>query len=177
MLVVVLQTIISLGEQMVQRIRNLHSRGFLHRDIKPENFLMGLGEEENICFLVDFGLARRYRYAQVLVFERFTQFLESSTGWQGRGLEWWEGNFVVSTLRTWIFNERLNDFRRFAALRSFEVFAHKWSQLFSPHLSLSSIFHRSKTQVLSFGLALRYDISFFSTSSKLSRSSFPAAFL
>uniref|UniRef100_A0A915BAQ2 non-specific serine/threonine protein kinase n=1 Tax=Parascaris univalens TaxID=6257 RepID=A0A915BAQ2_PARUN len=55
-------TIISLGEQMVQRIRNLHSRGFLHRDIKPENFLMGLGEEENVCFLVDFGLARRYRF-------------------------------------------------------------------------------------------------------------------
>ncbi|VDM45690.1 unnamed protein product [Toxocara canis] len=56
------ETIMSLGEQMVHRIRNLHSRGFLHRDIKPENFLMGLGEEENICFLVDFGLARRYRF-------------------------------------------------------------------------------------------------------------------
>uniref|UniRef100_A0A158PPB3 non-specific serine/threonine protein kinase n=1 Tax=Anisakis simplex TaxID=6269 RepID=A0A158PPB3_ANISI len=56
------ETIVSLGQQMIQRIHNLHSRGFLHRDIKPENFLMGLGDKENICFLVDFGLARRYRF-------------------------------------------------------------------------------------------------------------------
>lgn len=55
-------TIVSLADQMLLRIWSLHSRGFIHRDIKPENFLMGIGEFENTCFLVDFGLARRFRY-------------------------------------------------------------------------------------------------------------------
>lgn len=46
---------------MIHRIRHLHRRGFIHRDIKPENFLIGLGEMETTCYLIDFGLARRYR--------------------------------------------------------------------------------------------------------------------
>ncbi|CAD5234821.1 unnamed protein product [Bursaphelenchus xylophilus] len=56
------QTILSLAQQMLQRIRHLHYRGFIHRDIKPENFLMGLDQKETTCYLIDFGLARRYRY-------------------------------------------------------------------------------------------------------------------
>lgn len=58
------QTIVSLGEQMIQRIRHLHQRGFIHRDIKPENFLMGLAGCESTLYLIDFGLARRYRYRE-----------------------------------------------------------------------------------------------------------------
>uniref|UniRef100_A0A915DLP8 non-specific serine/threonine protein kinase n=1 Tax=Ditylenchus dipsaci TaxID=166011 RepID=A0A915DLP8_9BILA len=58
------QTIVSLGEQMIHRIRHLHQRGFIHRDIKPENFLIGLSDKENTCYLIDFGLARRYRYRE-----------------------------------------------------------------------------------------------------------------
>jgi casein kinase I family protein HRR25 len=57
-----LQTILLLGEQMIRRIKHLHQRGFIHRDLKLENFLMGLAENETICYLIDFGLARRYRY-------------------------------------------------------------------------------------------------------------------
>ncbi|CAD5228992.1 unnamed protein product [Bursaphelenchus okinawaensis] len=56
------QTILSLAQQMLHRIRHLHYRGFIHRDIKPENFLMGLNQKETTCYLIDFGLARRYRY-------------------------------------------------------------------------------------------------------------------
>ncbi|KAL3090580.1 hypothetical protein niasHS_005492 [Heterodera schachtii] len=58
------QTIVSLGEQMIHRIRHLHQRGFIHRDIKPENFLMGLHGKESTLYLIDFGLARRYRYRE-----------------------------------------------------------------------------------------------------------------
>ncbi|CAK5094032.1 unnamed protein product [Meloidogyne enterolobii] len=63
-------TIVSLGEQMIHRIRHLHQRGFIHRDIKPENFLMGLPPgKESTLYLIDFGLARRYRYGYLFCFK------------------------------------------------------------------------------------------------------------
>lgn len=40
---------------------NLHKHGFIHRDLKPENFLIGLEKEENLIYIIDFGLSRRYR--------------------------------------------------------------------------------------------------------------------
>ncbi|CAH2080545.1 unnamed protein product, partial [Thlaspi arvense] len=45
----------------MSRIEYLHSKGYLHRDIKPDNFLMGLGRKANKVYIIDFGLAKRYR--------------------------------------------------------------------------------------------------------------------
>ncbi|XP_042481214.1 casein kinase 1-like protein 3 [Macadamia integrifolia] len=56
-----LKTVLILADQMITRIEYLHSKGFLHRDIKPDNFLMGLGRKANQVYIIDFGLAKRYR--------------------------------------------------------------------------------------------------------------------
>ncbi|KAH9619153.1 hypothetical protein KSS87_015295 [Heliosperma pusillum] len=56
-----LKTVLMLADQMINRIEFVHSKSFLHRDIKPDNFLMGLGKRANQVYVIDFGLAKKYR--------------------------------------------------------------------------------------------------------------------
>nr|CDJ92612.1 Serine threonine protein kinase-related domain containing protein [Haemonchus contortus] len=53
-------TAMQLAQQTLESISDLHSIGYLHRDIKPQNFAIGLGEQEKIVFVLDFGIARKY---------------------------------------------------------------------------------------------------------------------
>lgn len=56
-----LKTVLMLADQMINRVEYVHSKSFLHRDIKPDNFLMGLGRRANQVYVIDFGLAKKYR--------------------------------------------------------------------------------------------------------------------
>ncbi|KAK4265644.1 hypothetical protein QN277_026669 [Acacia crassicarpa] len=56
-----LKTVLMLADQMINRVEFVHSKSFLHRDIKPDNFLMGLGRRANQVYVIDFGLAKKYR--------------------------------------------------------------------------------------------------------------------
>jgi len=56
-----LKTILMLGDQMFSRIEFLHSRHIIHRDVKPDNFLMGLETKKHQLYIIDFGLAKKFR--------------------------------------------------------------------------------------------------------------------
>jgi len=39
----------------------MHRRGYIHRDLKPENILMGLEENASTLYLIDYGLAKKWK--------------------------------------------------------------------------------------------------------------------
>ncbi len=46
---------------MVKRIQYVHEKNHIHRDIKPDNFMMGARGSEDRLYIIDFGLAKKYR--------------------------------------------------------------------------------------------------------------------
>ena len=55
-----LKTVLMIGDQLIARIENLHSKGYLHRDIKSENFVIGPSRENNMIYMIDYGLSKLY---------------------------------------------------------------------------------------------------------------------
>lgn len=55
-----LKTTLQVGDQMLQRLESLHTCEYIHRDIKPENFAIGKGITQDLVYLLDFGLAKKY---------------------------------------------------------------------------------------------------------------------
>ncbi|ODM87298.1 Casein kinase I isoform epsilon, partial [Orchesella cincta] len=56
-----LKTVLQIWDQMLENLRFIHEYSITHGDIKPANILMGLGDNSNMVYLIDFGLATQYR--------------------------------------------------------------------------------------------------------------------
>ena len=55
-----------LAYQMITVLNYIHDKHIIHRDIKPDNFVMGLKKENGNLYLLDFGLAKKYRSSKTL---------------------------------------------------------------------------------------------------------------
>jgi serine/threonine protein kinase len=61
------KTTCMLGYQMITVLQYIHDRHIIHRDIKPDNFVMGANENNAHLYLLDFGLAKKYRSSRTLI--------------------------------------------------------------------------------------------------------------
>jgi serine/threonine protein kinase len=55
-----LTTVLLLGIQIINLLKDLHNIHYIHRDIKPSNFLIGRGGDIDQIYIMDFGLSRKY---------------------------------------------------------------------------------------------------------------------
>lgn len=55
-----LKTTLMLADQLICRLRYIHSRNFVHRDVKPANCLMGSGRSGNTVYMTDLGLTTEH---------------------------------------------------------------------------------------------------------------------
>jgi serine/threonine protein kinase len=56
-----LKTVLMLADQMISCLEFIHNKNFIHRDVKPDNFVIGIGARANQVFVIDYGLAKKYR--------------------------------------------------------------------------------------------------------------------
>lgn len=75
-----LKTLLMLADQMISRVEYVHAHSFVHRDIKPDNFLVGLAENTNQVYIIDFGLSKKYRDAKTQQHIQFKERPGSLTG-------------------------------------------------------------------------------------------------
>ena len=61
-----LKTVCLVGYQMITVLEYIHNKHIVHRDLKPDNFVVGLNELAKYLYLLDFGLAKKYRSSTTL---------------------------------------------------------------------------------------------------------------
>ena len=61
-----IRCVCNIGYQMIEILEYIHNKHIIHRDIKPDNFIMGRGNKNKYLYLLDFGLAKKYRSSTTL---------------------------------------------------------------------------------------------------------------
>jgi len=61
-----IKTTAMIGFQLIGALHYIHDRHIIHRDVKPDNCVMGREELNENLYLIDFGLAKRYRSSKTL---------------------------------------------------------------------------------------------------------------
>lgn len=56
-----LKSTLLLANQIIDRIEAIHAKGFIHRDLKPDNIMLGKDDLSKQIYIIDFGLAKRYK--------------------------------------------------------------------------------------------------------------------
>ena len=56
-----LARVLQIATMAIRSLEFIHSKGIIHRDVKPSNLCYGLARRAGDVFLIDFGLAKRYR--------------------------------------------------------------------------------------------------------------------
>ena len=61
-----IKTTAMIGYQMINILQKIHDKHIIHRDVKPDNFAMGRKEYNAILYIIDFGLAKKFRSSKTL---------------------------------------------------------------------------------------------------------------
>ena len=61
-----IKTTAMIGFQLIGVLHFIHDKNFIHRDVKPDNCVMGSAELNENLYLIDFGLAKKYRSSRTL---------------------------------------------------------------------------------------------------------------
>ncbi len=56
-----LKTVVEIGIQSINIVRQFHEKNIIHRDLKPENMIMGRKGENHQVYIVDFGISKFYK--------------------------------------------------------------------------------------------------------------------
>uniref|UniRef100_A0A915PW21 non-specific serine/threonine protein kinase n=1 Tax=Setaria digitata TaxID=48799 RepID=A0A915PW21_9BILA len=60
-------TVSRVGLQSVTALKAVHDIGYIHRDVKPSNICIGLYSHKRTIYVIDFGMARQYRFDDGMV--------------------------------------------------------------------------------------------------------------